>query len=106
MVNISAFGDDLAGLVGPVGAALAVFCQTTLNYVSERRTVSVAMKTSNSAGFNGNLPDAHLALRKVVQSLLAERQARQRFELNALVFRRSLLGNRRTNSAADGQYGE
>jgi hypothetical protein len=28
----------------------------------------------------------HLALRKVVQSLLAEREARQRFDLNPLVF--------------------
>ena len=79
MVNIGAFDDHLPGLIGPVGAALAVLCQATPHYVSKRRTVFVAMKAGNSAWFNGDLPDAHLALRKVVQPLLAEREARQRF---------------------------
>jgi hypothetical protein len=53
------------------------------------------MKAGNSTWFNGDLPDAHLALRKVVQPLLPEREARQRFRLHPLVLRRSLLGNRR-----------
>ena len=39
----------------------------------------MARKACKSAWFNGDLPDAHLALRKVVQPLLAEREARQRF---------------------------
>lgn len=34
MVNISGFDEHLAGPIGPVGTALAVFCQTTLHNVS------------------------------------------------------------------------
>jgi hypothetical protein len=59
MVNVRAFGEHLAGLVGPVGAALTVFCQTILHYVSQRRTLFVAMKGSHSARFNSDLPDAN-----------------------------------------------
>jgi hypothetical protein len=70
MVNVRAFGEHLAGLVGPVGAALTVYCQTILHYVSQRRTLFVAMKGSHSARFNSDLPDAKLALRKVVQPCL------------------------------------
>jgi hypothetical protein len=59
------------------------------------------MKAGNSAWFDGDLSDTHLALRKVIQSLLAKREARQRFRLHSLVLRGSLLGKGRAQSAAD-----
>ncbi len=76
MFNISGFGEHLAGLISSVGTALAMFCQTTLHNVSQRRTIFVAVKGGNSARFKSDLPDAKLTLCKVVQSLLAKRVAR------------------------------
>jgi len=72
MLNIGGFDEHLAWLIDSVGAALAVFCQATLQYIRKRRTLFVAMKTRNSARFKRLLPDAKLALRKVVQPLLAK----------------------------------
>src|SRR5712671_4479985 len=75
VVNIGAFGKHLASFIDPVGPALAVLGQASLHDVSQRRTLLVAMKGGNSARFYGYLPDAHLTLRKVIQPLLAEREA-------------------------------
>src|ERR1700721_4825365 len=71
VVDIGAFGDRLARLVGPVRAPLAVLGQSSLHDIAQGRTAFVAVKADHSAWFDRDLPHAHLALRKVVQSLLA-----------------------------------
>ena len=51
VINIGAFGDHLAILIGPVRAALAVLCQATLHYVTERRTVFARVDHVSASDF-------------------------------------------------------
>src|SRR4051812_12620375 len=49
VVDIGAFCDHIAGLIGSVRSALPMLCQAALHNISQRRTVFVTMKPGNSA---------------------------------------------------------